>query len=396
MDESNSIATERMQINHPEENSLFSDDEINTWELLAVFRRRWIWIASGGLLGIAVAGMSLLKPPAKEASTTEQSSIRMVVDVALGPCFSAMNTLRTFKSENVQRINCSGEFYTSQYQLERLAAKKLGSDESFNFDVKPLALPGIGEKSLSSTTQVALEVFFNRDDLPHAQGKIEEIKKDFYANQFSNAKRLSGNLEIQTTPGQGWISIENNSVPKPKPQLRSPAKSLALGLLGGLFLGGGSAMIRDRMSDRIFSNTKILRQLSYPLWLTLPLPPWSDQAVDLLIGQLSDRLDRSFEWRVLSIAHEHELVKPLAQSLIRQSEPGLSCKPVEPLLNSIIRLSPDARPIGLLIVVEPGFNSSQALEDAHLLLSQLSCVQSIGVVLAGVPLPSELAGKQKT
>ena len=105
MDESNSIATERMQINHPEENSLFSDDEINTWELLAVFRRRWIWIASGGLLGIAVAGMSLLKPPAKEASTTEQSSIRMVVDVALGPCFSAMNTLRTFKSENVQRIN---------------------------------------------------------------------------------------------------------------------------------------------------------------------------------------------------------------------------------------------------------------------------------------------------
>jgi hypothetical protein len=328
----------------------------------------------------------------------------MIVDVALGPCFSAMNTLRAFtseyaqRSEYVQRIKCTGEFYTSQYQLERLAAKKFGLDKSFNFVVKPLALPGIGEKSLSSTTQVVLDVSFDRDDLLGAQAKIGEIKKDFYANQVSNAKRLSGDFEIQTPPGQGWISIENNSVPKPKPKpkLRSPAKSLALGLLGGLFLGGGSAMIRDRMSDRIFSNTKILGRLGYPLWLTLPLPPWSDQAVDLLIGQLSDRLDRSFEWRVLSIAHEHELVKPLAQSLIRQSEPGLSCKPVEPLLNSIIRLSPDARPIGLLIVVEPGFNSSQALEDARLLLSQLSCVQSIGVVLAGVPLPSELAVKQKT
>ena len=80
----------------------------------------------------------------------------------------------------------------------------------------------------------------------------------------------------------------------------------------------------------------------------------------------------------------------MAQALTCLNEPELSCKAVETLLNLIIRLGSNSRPIGLLVVVESGFNSSQALEDARLLLSQLSCVQSIGVVLAGVPLPSEL------
>ena len=161
-------------------------------------------------------------------------------------------------------------------------------------------------------------------------------------------------------------------------------------------MGSGAALIADRKSNRVFSNSKILGQLGYPLLLALPTLPWSDQVAGPLIGQLAARLDRSLEWRVLSIAHEHEAVGPLAQALTHQNEPELSCNAVAPLLNSIIRLGSDARPIGLLVVVESGFNSSQALEDAHLLLSQLSCVQSIGVVLAGVPLPSELAGKQKT
>ena len=170
---------------------------------------------------------------------------------------------------------------------------------------------------------------------------------------------------------------------------------MALGLLGGLVAGSGAALIADRRSNRVFSRSKLLEQLGYPLWLALPTLPWSDQVAGPLVGQLAARLDRSLDWRVLSIAREHEAVGSLAQALSRQNEPELSCKAVAPLLNSIIRLGSNSRPIGLLVVVESGFNSSQALEDARLLLSQLSCVQSIGVVLAGVPLPSELTEAEK-
>ena len=44
-----------------------------------------------------------------------------------------------------------------------------------------------------------------------------------------------------------------------------------------------------------------------------------------------------------------------------------------------------------LMVVEPGFNSARALEEARLLISQMSSVQAVGVVLIGTPLPEELS-----
>ena len=46
---------------------------------------------------------------------------------------------------------------------------------------------------------------------------------------------------------------------------------------------------------------------------------------------------------------------------------------------------------GLLLVVEPGFNSARALEDARLLSSQMSNVQAVGVVFMGTPLPEEIS-----
>ena len=55
----------------------------------------------------------------------------------------------------------------------------------------------------------------------------------------------------------------------------------------------------------------------------------------------------------------------------------------------MIRLAASSQPMGLLIVVESGFNSAQALEYARLMLEQITYVKSIGIVPAGVPLPSE-------
>ena len=46
---------------------------------------------------------------------------------------------------------------------------------------------------------------------------------------------------------------------------------------------------------------------------------------------------------------------------------------------------------GLLLVVEPGFNSARALEEARLLISQMRAVQAVGIVFIGAPLPDELS-----
>ena len=45
----------------------------------------------------------------------------------------------------------------------------------------------------------------------------------------------------------------------------------------------------------------------------------------------------------------------------------------------------------VLLVVEPGFNSARALEEARLLISEMGSVQAVGVVFIGVPLPEELS-----
>ena len=364
------------------------DEEIDLGDLAAIFQRRWIWIASGGLIGLAIAGITLT-----QTTTNSLKSIKMVVDTTQGPCFWTQRRFKEFGAKEVFNIQCEGEMQSARKELTSLFYKELDPSELHEAKIQPLVFGSKKNKDYAiSSTQLELLVTVDADKLDYTNAVLKKIKNTFAKSRINNMKSLSSNIDV----GEGWISIENVPVLKePKINLRSAFRILALGSLSGLVLGGGAALVADRRNDRVFGKSKILRELGYPLWLTLPTSPWDDQLVSPLIGQLAARLNRSFEWRVLSIAHEHESVRPFAEALISQKEPGLSCKAVEPLLNSIIRMGSDARPIGLLIVVESGFNSSQALEDACLLLRQLSYVKSIGVVLVGVPLPSDRVLGQK-
>ena len=140
----------------------------------------------------------------------------------------------------------------------------------------------------------------------------------------------------------------------------------------------------------MYSQVELLRRLGHPLRLCLPAGPWSSSAVQVLVGQLATHLDPSLSWRVLSIAHQHEAVAPLTQLLQQQGGAALDCNSADPVLSSVLRFTPRDQPTGLLLVVEPGFNSARALDEARLLISHMSNVHAVGVVLIGVPLPKEL------
>ena len=66
---------------------------------------------------------------------------------------------------------------------------------------------------------------------------------------------------------------------------------MALGLLGGLVLGAGVALIADRRSNRVYSQAELLRRLGHPLRLGLPAKPWTSSAVQALVSQLAIQLD---------------------------------------------------------------------------------------------------------
>lgn len=133
--------------------------------------------------------------------------------------------------------------------------------------------------------------------------------------------------------------------------------------------GAGSGLIADRRSNLVYSREELLRRLNYPLHLSLPAAPWSASAVEVLVGQLSTLLDHNLSWRVLSIARQHEAVEPLTQLLQQQGGTELQCSSADPLLTAVLRTESSDRPTGLLLVVEPGFNSARALEEARLLIS---------------------------
>ena len=237
--------------------------------------------------------------------------------------------------------------------LTRIASDELASTEVLSVKVQPLIYGSRkGRDFYESKSQLELIVEAGSGKLDVVDARIEKIKDRYASNRIRDAKGLLSDAKA----GEGWIFIKSG--PEIKPSSKS-FRSLALGFLGGLVAGSGAALIADRRSNRVFSRSKLLGQLGYPLWLALPTLPWSDQVAGPLVGQLAARLDRSLDWRVLSIAREHEAVGSLAQALSRQNEPELSCKAVAPLLNSIIRLGSNSRPIGLLVVVESGFNSAQ-------------------------------------
>ena len=147
----------------------------------------------------------------------------------------------------------------------------------------------------------------------------------------------------------------------------------------------------DRRSNRVFSQAELLRRLGHPLRLGLPAVPWTSPAVPVLVGQLATQLDQTLSWRVLSIARQHEAVEPLTQLL--QQQGGATFSATAPILccQPFCVLSPATSQPVCCWWWSRAFNSARALEEARLLISQMSSVQAVGVVLIGVPLPEELS-----
>ena len=291
----------------PESSSVLPDGEIDPREVASALRRRWIWVAGGGLLGVAIAGISTLMPLNRPLE-----SIRMVVDTTQGPCIWTQRKFQKFEEPEVLNIKCAGEFLSARRKLTLLASDEFPSDE-FDFDgldfgngplvkVQPFKF-GTKNKRNVVVSKTQLEVVVESDneslDQIDINSRLERIKRRYADNRISNIKKLSPNVEV----GENWITFESDSVVMPEP---NPYAPLTFGLLVCLVMGSGAALIVDSKSNRVFSNSKILGHLGYPLWLTLPTLPWSDQVAGPLIGQLAARLDRSLDWRVLSIAHDHE------------------------------------------------------------------------------------------
>ena len=357
------------------------DDEIDLREVFAALQRRWCWVLGGGLLGLALAvgallNKSRLDPPVQGG---------LILDVAQGPCYTRNRRRNVFREPSVVGFSCFGEIESIRQSLTRLAksvsALKSHRDLQYNIDLLPFDKKG----KIKSSNHLYLTVAGPSNLAPDILDELTQIQKTMTLEMAEKAKANG----IEPLFGPDWIRVEEPS--KLIERNVSFLRPLALGLMGGLVVGAGSALIADRRSNRVYSREELLRRLNYPLRLSLPAGPWTASAVEVLVGQLATQLDQNLSWRVLSIARQHEAVEPLTKLLQLQGGEDLQCDSADPLLSSVLRFEPCDQPTGLLVVVESGFNSARALEEARLLISQMTAVQSVGVVLIGAQLPEELS-----
>jgi len=137
-----------------------------------------------------------------------------------------------------------------------------------------LALPG--QQPLSKDQ--AQEVLVRYQELERI-AKRDNATLDSLENTL-----LSLQLE-QARATQPWELISTPSVLE-RPVSPKPARNLALGLLAGLVLGSGGALVADRRSGQVFALDELRQLLPYPLLATLePAEPQAWPATLALLAQ---------------------------------------------------------------------------------------------------------------
>lgn len=341
-------------------------DEFDPHEFVASLKRRRRWFLGGIFLGLAFAvGNDFTRPEPKA-----QVQMQLLVNTGLGPCKPNQVTGLCMDKNTAD---------VARSQLDILAADKFS-----RYTLKPYSYSAKDK----SKSLIKLQAVSDLTQESQLKERMAELVDEYRQQAFAKY-----GVDIAVNPNfDGWIKV---SGPSPLPLAGNHLNDFLANIFAGFVLGTGVALLVDRKANRVFKQSLILKLLGYPLRLSLPSLPWYESEVNPLIGQLSSQMDPSLDWCVLSIAHNHEAVPLLAQSLREQHETSLNCSVAEPLLTSVLDCGASSAPLkGILVIVESGFNSAHGLEQARLLLEKMPHVKEIGVVLIGVPLPEELMGSK--
>jgi hypothetical protein len=227
---------------------------------------------------------------------------------------------------------------------------------------------------------VAISADTPANKIPRTVASLERIGNEF---RRTSLRQLSGTPNLYPAQ-QGWVQvIKGESKPV------NAGRKLARGALAGLVLGCGAGLIADRRSGRVFSLRRIRQQLPYPLWGRLPFGFSDGTAHSVAVDQLAAFLKADLSWQVLSIATPHPQLPALVETL-RERCPGLDVVAGPVLLREGFNPGAAVKPVGCLLLVQSGFNSEAALEQAHGLLEELPGVAEVALVLSGCTPPPEL------
>ena len=354
------------------------DGEIDLRELGEALKRRWRWIVGCTLSGMAVGGVVALMQPA-------QAELSMFVDLSRGPQTPSAVELSMFVDLSrgpeklsaawLDKANLPGPSlvatYSPKYEqptVVLLVKSLVASGKATPEQQKLIKTAEPAEKILKSKLIVEVTA-----KVPSAQAtNYLELFQDLEKDLLRNSEKYL--LPVDIPAQSDFVTIQDLEYYAPD------RSALAFGGLAGLVVGGGAGVLADRRANRVFSATHLQQILGYPVLAVLPSQPWDDLQAQAEIAQLSQQLDLRLHWRILSIVNHHACIDELVKTLSKLV-PSLKCSSYPPLL---VNYPPSfsAKPSGgILLVVEKGFNSKFALEQAARVLSQLSGLERVGLVM---------------
>jgi len=355
-------------------------DDIDLRELGATLNRHRHWVLAFTLIGAALGGFVAItqKPISKiclVVSTTDGPSIIRLQnsDQPIIPEHKGVKGGTYIWTTDPVQPTPQEVIYLLQSVLSRFSSDGLTEQWS----VEPLKIDK--EKSTSHVAACGLS------------------KSDFEARQIRNLLMTVESTYKQDilerwrrfpfggAPSKFWTQISK----QPSPSRPGKGRLLALGGIGGFVAGCIAALIADRHHNRVYGFGQILGSIGYPLVAKLPPWPWDSPGAQSEIAQLAMQMDPALSWLIFSIGREHPVIGHLVDAL-QGCVCGVNLQHIPPLFVAPV-MSPDpSRPVGVLVVVERGFNSLAALQESRRVLASLSFVKVVGVVLIGEPLPPEL------
>lgn len=346
-----------------------SEEDADFRDLFAALVRRRRWLIASTALGLLLAAPLSLAAATKKAvqllvlvnNSPKVLANAVVADPESASKDLAVLPLRPIQSPEEVRLTLQAmPAFTRQsgWRLGALKTSKAGEEDiiTVSADVAPA--------EVQATTAV-----------------LDQLASAYKAEVL----RLN-NQQIFDPPRSDWTKIQPLSS-----EPRKPFSILLFGGAVGVAAGVAAALLADKRANRVFSAPQLLRLLPYPVLAKFPAEPWDSSSIQAELFQLAQQLDVELRWHVLSIAQPHPLVESLVAAL-RPYAQQIELEAGQPLLAHGLAAPAGVKGHGVLLVVEPGFNSAQALQEAVRVLALLPGLKAAGLVLAGQTLPPELRG----
>ncbi|MCR4513029.1 polysaccharide biosynthesis tyrosine autokinase [Aeromicrobium sp. 50.2.37] len=244
-------------------------------DYLNILRHRWLLIASVTLGVVALAALATWRTTPQYASSTD-----LFISTS-----QASDDNQAFQGSqfSLQRVKSYAEM-VNQNEITRRVIQRLDLDET----------PAELSEQITATSQLdtVILTITVTDPSPERAQRIAETTADVFVGYVG---------ELETPPGQDQATIKatvTNQATEPKsPVSPQPLRNLGLGLVLGLLLGAGLAVLRETLDTSVKTHRQLEELAEAPVIGAIPFDGGADGAP--LISEIDTYSPRAEAFRVL-------------------------------------------------------------------------------------------------